>query len=43
MKITVLLNTLKDNKESLRISKIKQECIEALQREQQNILEKERK
>jgi hypothetical protein len=39
----VLLNTLKENKESLRITKIKQECIEALQREHQKNMEKDRK
>jgi hypothetical protein len=29
---TILLNTLKDSKEALRLIKIKQECIEALQK-----------
>ena len=31
-KVLILSNTLKDSKETLRITKIKQECIEALQR-----------
>lgn len=33
-KITILLNTLKNNIDILRITKIKQECIEAIQQNQ---------
>lgn len=34
-KVDVLINTVKDSKEILRIVKIKQECIEAMQKSKQ--------
>lgn len=36
-KVDVLINTVKDSKEILRIVKIKQECIEAMQKSKQVI------